>query len=652
MRTKDYSTAGSPFPLGASRKPNGWNFSLFSESPLSALLIAKSDHPENVSRYPFDPKIHKTGSLWHIFVPIQEPILLYAYETKAGKIAFDPYAKLLASSNQFIHPPQIPLFGIALEDTEFDWQEDKSPPTTKEQLIIYEVHLRGFTRDSSSKVEAAGTYLGFIEKIPHLTRLGVTAVEFLPLTEFDETDAPKGLCNFWGYSPLSFFAPMRRYAKASKPLEVIHEVKTLVRELHKAGIMVLVDVVFNHTGEGNEYGKTLSLKAFAEEEYYLKDKRGHFLNLSGCGNTLFCTNAVTADIIVDALRYWVTEFHVDGFRFDLASILTRGRDPSQIYPSLVERISDDPILRSVILIAEAWDAVGLHQVGSFYRLSQSDAKKWSEWNDDYRNVVRCFIKGTPGYAGRFATKLGGSEDLYQPEGSPLTSINYITSHDGYTLKDLVSYQQKHNLENKEQNRDGSNANDSWNSGHEGETKDVRIIALREQQIKNFLLALFVSSGIPMLLSGDEYGHTKQGNNNSWCLDTKKNWFLWDELEKNSSLFEYCQELIKIRKENHLLERTSFYKTSEIEWHGTLPNHPDWSFGSQFLAFTIKDLHSHNDLYIAFNAYPSQEKVTLPKLQGKKWSLLLSSHPQLEQLKGKPLSPTITMPGYSSCLLSF
>ena len=646
MSIKNYQTkAGFPFPLGATKKANGWNFSIFSKTPLVALVLADHENRDKVVKIPFNPEIHKTGSLWHLFVQTEEPLLLYAYETKSGQIAFDPYAKLLNTSNQFMHPFTSPLFGIAFEDSEFDWQEDASPSICKEQLIIYEVHLRGFTKDSSSKVEYPGTYLGFIEKIPHLTKLGVNAVELLPLTEFDEREAPTGLCNFWGYSPLSFFSPMKRYAHTSSLTACLQEVKMLVRELHKAGIKIILDVVFNHSGEGNEYGKILSWKAFAETEYYLKDKRGHFLNFSGCGNTFFCTNTITADMIIDALRYWVTEFHVDGFRFDLASILTRGKEASQVYPSLVERISEDPILRSVILIAEPWDAVGMHQVGSFYRLAPSGTKTWSEWNDDYRSVVRCFIKGTPGYAGRFATKLCGSDDIYSPEGSPLTSINYITSHDGYTLKDLVSYQHKHNLENHEHNKDGSNANDSWNSGHEGETHDTHIKALRERQMKNFLLALFISAGIPMVLSGDEYGHTKRGNNNTWCLDTKKNWFLWNELEKNHSLFEFCQKLIKLRKENPLLCRTHFYRTSEIEWHGVLPHHPDWGFKSQFVAFTIKDRHFHNDLYVAFNACPDQKKVTLPKVYTKNWQLLLSSSCELQQMDG-----TILLPSYSSCLL--
>jgi isoamylase len=651
MRTPKYHySKGTPLPLGASKKPDGWNFSLFSNTPIAALLIAPINHPEKITRLPLAPIKNKTGALWHLFVHTEEPMLLYAYETKSGQVAIDPYAKLLNTQHQFMHAQTKPLFGIAFEDFEFDWQEDKHPKIPKEQLIIYEVHLRGFTKDRSSHVHYPGTCLGFIEKIPYLTGLGITALEFLPLAEFDETAAPSGLCNFWGYSPLSFFAPMRRYCHAKDPIGVMHEFKTLIRELHKAGISVIIDVVFNHSGEGNEYGPTISWKAFAESDYYLKDKRGHFLNFSGCGNSFFCTNTVTADMIIDALRYWVTEFHVDGFRFDLASILTRGPDVSRVYTSLVERISQDAILRSCILIAEAWDAVGMHQVGAFYRLSHGNAHVWSEWNDDYRSVVRCFIKGTGGYCGRFATKLCGSDDLYSTEGSPINSINYITSHDGYTMHDLVSYQQKHNLENKEQNRDGSNANDSWNCGYEGETDNSKIIAIRKQQMKNFLLALFVSSGVPMLFSGDEYGHTKQGNNNTWCLDTKKNWFLWDVLTENLDLFEYCQTLIKIRKENPLLERHHFYKTSEIEWHGFLPHHPDWSFKSQFIAFTIKDLHHQNDLYVAFNAYPAAHKVTLPKLHSKRWHLLASSSLELYKKKNSPLDSSIILPGYCSCLL--
>ncbi|MBS0655841.1 MAG: glycogen-debranching protein, partial [Verrucomicrobia bacterium] len=502
------------------------------------------------------------------------------------------------------------LIGMAVSDLPFDWENDQHPRIARQDLIIYEMHIRGFTNHPSSKVTSPGTFSGIIQKIPYFKELGVNALELLPIMEFNESEnhnvnpkTKKELCNFWGYSPLSFFSPMQRYASSSNPQESLNECKAMVKALHQAGIEVILDVVFNHTGEGNEKGPVWSWKGFADAVYYLKNGSGEYLNYSGCGNTLNCNHPIVADLIIEALRYWVVEFRVDGFRFDLASILTRGQDGRILESApLIERITQDPILSHCKLIAEAWDAAGLHQVGSFYQSSWQGPDEWMEWNDDFRSVVRCFLKGTPGYVGRFTTKLCGSEDYYGKGGSPLNSTNYVTCHDGFTLKDLVSYNQKRNKENGEDNRDGMNNNDSWNCGAEGETSNHEIVALRERQMKNFWLALFISAGVPMIMMGDEYGHTKDGNNNSWCQDDDKNWFLWDELESTNSPYRFCKEMIRFRKSCPLLKRGSFYQKQDITWYGK-EGPADWSQQSQFIALHIKDHKEGNDLFVAFNAHP-------------------------------------------------
>ncbi len=631
------TTKGFPYPLGSTKTQNGWNFSIFSEKQPTLVIKDRSQKLKEIS---FDAQKNRTGNIWHIGIESEYAILYYLYKVEYDNgIAYsiDPYAKLIQTGNAFghnhWHDQKTPPFGVAHVMQEFDWEDEVIPHVSKENLIIYEMHVRGFTQDPSSNVTKTGTFLGLIEKIPYLKSLGINAVELLPTFEFDENEYKKiypktkeQLYNYWGYSPLSFFSPMQRYATHDDPLIGANEFKQMVKSLHKAGIEVILDVVYNHTGEGGKAGKPWSWKGFSEKSYYLESQTGDFLNFSGCGNTVNCNNPITQDLIIDSLRHWIYEYHIDGFRFDLGSILTRGQDGNPLQnPPLVKRISEDPIIKTRKLIVEPWDAEGLYQVGSFFRLSKNNTHQWQEWNDTYRDAIRNFIKGTDGFAGKFATKISGSEDLFGNGGSPLTSINYVTSHDGFTLKDLVSYNKKHNMSNGEHNRDGMNNNYSWNCGHEGETTDAKTIKLRKRQMKNLLLALFVSQGVPMMLMGDECGHTRQGNNNTWCHDNGLNWFSWKDLEENKDLFSFCKNLIQFRKDHPVLRRNSFLDPRDVFWHGKDPFTPDWSEKSRFVAFTLKDNLQGNDIYIAFNANFKPLNVTLPSLShDKKWHIIVDT----------------------------
>ncbi len=667
--------SGHPFPLGATRVEGGWNFSVYSDYPVHFLYIAPIENSQAIEEIPFDPETNKTGHIWHIFIETDKESLYYGF-CVGQHLLIDPYAQTLDSGSQFgenswqLKPKK--LFAIASckkdEESNFDWEGDKPLQIPQNELIIYEMHVRGFTQHSSSKALHPGTYLGVIEKIPHLKELGITAVELLPIQDFDETEYDKinpktkeRLYNYWGYSPLNFFAPMPRYATSNDPQGVMRECKEMVKALHKARIEVILDVVFNHTGEGNEHGKCVSWKGFAPDVYYFKGEGAGegYLNFSGCGNTLQCNQPVVQDLIIKALRHWVIEYHVDGFRFDLASILARGRDGRPLAdPPLLERITRDPILREARLIAEPWDAAGMHQVGSFYQSVYQGERHWMEWNDDFRSTVRRFLKGDEGLAGRFATKLCGSQDIYGKDASPVNSVNFITCHDGFTLHDLVSYNHKHNLANGEENRDGANNNDSWNSGAEGATKICAIQRLRERQMKNFILALMVAQGVPMLFMGDEYAHTKLGNNNTWCQDNKLNWFLWDELALNQSFYHFYKELIHFRKTHPILSGKKFLQKNDIEWHGKQPFQPDWSHTSHLVAFTLKDQEGGGkDLYIAFNACQEEAQLSLPSLSiDKEWVWVVNTQkapsqdfrdPERHQ---KVEGPKIKLGSYSAIVL--
>lgn len=652
--------SGVPEPLGLSFKQDLANFSLYSAHATIATLClfwGKGPHP--------DAEIPMEGpyiGIWHIAIEGLPKGASYAYRLEGKDASFnrerllsDPYAR--AYSNRYhwgdFSTPRLPFLCSCDPLPPFDWQNVPKPNTPLEELVIYEMHIRGFTQDPSSGVSTPGTYAGAIEKIPYLKKLGVNAIELMPIYEFDETHSKnvhpktgKRLVNYWGYSPLSFFIPMSRYA--SHPEKAADEIKTMVREMHRAGIEVILDVVYNHTTEDENY--VASWRGIDRASYYMLDEKGLDLNYSGCGNTFQTNTPVASRLILDSLRYWTEEMQIDGFRFDLASILTRSPKGKPLSdPPILNTIARDPILKGVKLIAEPWDAAGLYQVGQFPRWGS-----WSGWNGAYRDHVRKFIKGTDQEAGAFATSLCGSEPCYGPVHSPLSSINFITAHDGYSLYDLVSYQDKHNLENGEGNRDGSNSNNSWNCGAEGETKDPIILELRERQMRNFLLALFLSQGIPMLVMGDEIGQTRHGNNNPYTQDNAISWFDWNGCKMRSHQLDFVASLIAFRKKRSILHRNTFLTPADIDWHGTRPSHPDWGSSSRFVAFCLKD--KETPLYAAFNAGFEDTIVTLPPPPaGKKWKQLVNttlpweSHSLNDPAKGVSIETPLKMIRYSAIL---
>eukprot|EP00898_Chlorokybus_atmophyticus_P007078 jgi/Chlat1/7371/Chrsp6S07412 len=705
---------GKASPLGATLVNGGVNFAIYAggATAVSLCLFTEEDLQQGkvTAEIPMDRYRNCAGDVWHMMLPLLTHDLLYGYrvsgptnseDTPADrydpmKIVLDPYAKAVVSRWDYGKPKADgncwPQFAGAVPhpDDEFDWEGDAPLHRPMDDTVIYEMHVRGFTRHKSSNTPAAGTYAGIVDKLPHLKALGVTAIELLPIHEFNELEyysrnpVTRGFrVNYWGYSSVNFFSPMSRYACADKSdtecgRGVIREFKQLVKECHKQGIEVILDVVFNHTGEGNENGPTLSFRGLDNRTYYMLAPEGQFYNYSGCGNTFNCNHPVVRRFIIDCLRYWVTEMHVDGFRFDLASILTRAsslweegtaygvppepatEDEEGVEPDLIlnpnsiltgtpldpapliELIGSDGILRSTKLIAEAWDAGGLYQVGSFPRWGQ-----WSEWNGKFRDAVRNFVKGTDGVAGEFAARLCGSPDLYQESGGrPRSSINFITAHDGFSLYDLVSYNDKHNLSNGENNMDGENHNLSWNCGAEGEFVPDKVQRLRRRQMRNFVVAMMISQarqlmqasivlwmsttsfshdgtfwqGVPMIQMGDEYGHTKGGNNNTYCHDSEVNWFRWDKLEKESTGFQrFFTQMIEFRKQHPVLRLPEFPNASRLSWHGLTPGNPDWSESSRFVALKLGAWElGGDDLYIAFNASHLPVVVAIPNPAGRRW----------------------------------
>ena len=630
------TSRGCPQPYGATFFSQGVNFALFSKhADHVSLCLFSPGKSAPCCEIPFDPTIHKTGNVWHIFIYDLPSNYGYGYRVagpynpQIGQcfdnrvILLDPYAKHIASPYQWgavrLTGKNYPPFPACTGPYgSFNWEGDVHPKIPARDLIIYEMHVRGFTQDPSSGVQNRGTFLGIIEKIPYLKSLGINAVELMPIYEFNEVEnllsdpnSDEKLYNYWGYSTINFFSPMNRYGTGNG--DTLTEFKTLVRELHANGIEVILDVVYNHTAEGNEQGPTFSFKGLENSVYYILGPDGTYSNFSGCGNTFNCNNPIVRELIRDSLCYWVTEAHVDGFRFDLAAILTRGQNGAPLgCPPLIEAITQDPLLADTKLIAEAWDAGGLYQVGSFPSFG-----RWAEWNGKYRDDVRQFIKGTDGSCGNFATRISGSEDLYGKDRHPSHSINYITSHDGFSLADLVSYNEKHNRSNGENNQDGENNNLSWNCGFEGQTDDPAILTLRERQRKNFHVALMISQGVPMILMGDEYGHTKLGNNNTWGHDSRLNWFQWDNLNSNSSFYRFYSMMIQLRKAHPILTRSRFLGPKDVTWHGTEPNLIDWGVKNRFIACTLPDTLSNYTLYIAFNAFHEEKTVILPE-RDKPW----------------------------------
>lgn len=678
MDKKFNTSSGFAYPLGPTVTEKGVNFAVFSKHATAvSLCIFKSKSLQPVCEIVLDPIENRTGDIWHIFVENIPHDYHYGYRVDGPYdpskghyfdnryVLIDPYAKQVHSEitwgKPFLHAHPHIHTGVVNPLTPFDWGDDKRPNTPLKDLIIYEMHVRGYTQDPSSQVKHPGTFLGMIEKIPHLKKLGVNAVELLPIHFFNENEnlntnpvTGEPLYQFWGYSTVNFFSPMNCYG--TKFSEVINEFKTLVKALHAEGIEVILDVVYNHTAEGNQDGPTLSFRGLENSVYYMLTPAGEYYNFTGCGNTVNANHPVVRDMIRDSLRYWVTEMHVDGFRFDLASILTRAPNGAPLdNPPLIEALSLDPILSHVKLIAEAWDAGGLYQVGNF-----PGFRVWADWNGKYRDATRRFIKGSDGEIGQFATRISGSEDLYGNGGggSPSNSINFVTAHDGFTLADLVSYNEKHNEMNGEENRDGSNDNDSWNCGVEGPTEDEKIIQLRNQQMRNLHLSLMISQGVPMVLMGDEYAHTKLGNNNTWGHDTRINWFQWDNLEQNEAFFRFYRMMIDFRKTHPVLSRSFFLKGDDVIWHGKVPLKQDWNPKDHLLALTLPDTINHYELYIAFNASHLPLTIDLPKKEHKAehWLLIVdTSKPSPEDINEEDKAPCITqaqyiLPPYSSILL--
>lgn len=617
-------SGGMPAPLGITFFTNSCNFALYAAGASQVtLLLYKPAADKPYHEVPFDAKINKTGNIWHIELGGIPEGLEYAYlidKTDGNTVhmlAIDPYARAIASAEvwhknagktrQAYHPR-----GVILRPSDFDWQGVEAPKHSAENLIIYEMHVRGFTQDPSSQTSTPGTFAGVIEKIPYLKDLGINAIELLPVTEFNEEEyfdpARPHLLNYWGYSPVSFFALMGRYCSSTTHQGRINEFKTLVREMHRNGIEVILDAVFNHTGELDEKtGPVISYKALGPKAYYLRGPEGELLNYSGCGNTFCCSHPAAAELILSSLRYWASEMRVDGFRFDLASIFNRDLDGKPIdKSSLVVAIAEDPILSECKLIAEPWDAAGHYQLGEFARASS----RFSEWNSIFRDQVRQFIKGASGQSGNFATRLCGSQDLFGHGTGPANSVNFLTAHDGFSLKDVVSYNSKHNEENGEENRDGVNDNHSWNCGIEGETDNAEIIRLRNKQMRNLFLSLMLSQGIPMIAMGDEYGHTKKGNNNSWCHDNRLNWFCWEKCAQ-SDFFRFCREAIHFRKETPALRRGFFLTSKDIEWIAADGRPLDWS-NPHYVGFILQNPENGEEILAAFNAGHTNMTLHLPR----------------------------------------
>lgn len=650
-------TTGSPMPLGVYVQEGGINFTLFSRhaSKVSLWLFNNPEDYKPSQIIELNPQQNRTGDIWHVFVKGAGRGQTYTFNVDGpykpdqghlfcpNAILLDPYSNAIASPepwnfspccNHQQHKAEIHnTAGIAKSmviHNGFDWENDRPLKRHWPELIIYEAHVKGLTIHPSSGCSKPGTYLGVIEKIPYLQELGVNAIELMPLQEFNPYEmtthnpfTKEALVNYWGYNTVGFFAPHEGYGTRSYPGCQVDEFKAMVKALHKAGIEVLLDVVFNHTAEGNETGPTLNFRGLDNSIYYLlEENKRYYKNYSGCGNTLNCNHPVVRNFILDCLRYWVVEMHVDGFRFDLASILGRDRSGHLTpNPPLLEQIAEDPILREVKLIAEAWDAGGAYLVGRF------PGERWSEWNGHYRDDIRRYWRGDHGLAGVLASRLCGSADLYDHSGkAPINSINFITCHDGFTLNDLVSYHHKHNLANGEENRDGCDGNFSCNYGFEGPTDNPGIIHIRLKQRKNMLATLLLSRGIPMLLGGDEFGRTQHGNNNAYCQDNDISWFDWSLLDKNRELFQFVQGLIAFRKRNRVLSLERFYRHEEITWFNCQGFPLRWQEESCLGCHIHAGRDGDPGLCILFNPSPQNVEFTLPHIpHNRLWMKAIDTH---------------------------
>jgi len=643
-QTGDLKQSGDPgcsSPLGATVLPGGVNFSIYSRSAASVeLLLFDRDDAGAAQTIALDPNTNRAYPYWHVFMPGLKPGQLYGYRAQGpfdpavgsrfdgAKVLLDPYGLGVVVPKDYSRDAaRLPgdntataMKNVVVDPATYDWEGDVPLNRPASKTIIYEMHVRGFTRHPNSGVPEAkrGTYAGVIEKIPYLQQLGITAVELLPVFQFDAQDAPRGLVNYWGYSPVSFFAPHRAYSSRQGALDPINEFRDMVKALHGAGIEVILDVVFNHTAEGNEEGPTLSFRGFENDVYYiLEPDRSRYANYSGTGNTLNANHPVVRRLIVDSLHYWVQQMHVDGFRFDLASIL--GRDESGNLlpnPPVIWDIDSDPVLANTKLIAEAWDAAGLYQVGNFA------GEKWREWNGRFRDDIRSFFRGDRGSVNAAADRLLGSPQIYaHKEREAEESINFITCHDGFTVNDLVSFGQKHNEANCEDNRDGVEENKSHNYGIEGPSDDPAVDELRNRQVKNFFAVTMIALGLPMILMGDEVRRTQNGNNNAWCQDNETSWFDWSLLSKHADVHRFLNRLNAHRlmsdwnpgRQQQTLNQ--LLREGDRTWHGVKLGQPDWGSDSHSVAYSVLCPNENLHFYLILNAYWDSLEFELPPVAG-------------------------------------
>ena len=629
---------GLAFPIGATARPGGVNFSVYADKAeaVALLLFDGPDDPEPAQVIRLDPRQHRTYHYWHAFMPGVRAGQIYAYRALGpmaperglrydrDKVLLDPYGRCVAMPAAYSRAAAsrpgdnaaTAMKSVVVDSSVYDWEGDQPLRRPIAQTVIYEMHLAGFTRHPNSGVtrEKRGTYAGLVEKIPYLQGLGITAVELLPVYQFDPFTASEGLINYWGYQPIAFFAPHTAYSSRQDPLGVLDEFRDMVKALHRAGIEVILDVVYNHTAEAFGEGATLSFRGLANDVYYILNPadKSRYADYTGCGNTLNAGHAVVRRLICDSLRYWVQEMHVDGFRFDLASVLTRDELGAPLpNPPVIWDIESEPTLAGIKLFAEAWDAAGLYQVGSFV----GDA--WLEWNGRFRDDVRSFVKSDNGAVSALARRLAGSPDIYGKDArEPEQSVNFITVHDGFTLNDVVSYNDKHNEANGEANRDGSNDNGSWNCGHEGPTGDPAVETLRNRQVKNFFTLLLVAVGAPLIQMGDEVRRTQQGNNNVYCQDNELSWFDWTLVETHADIYRFVKQLIadrlhfgQGRTQDDVLK--DLLQKVKIEFHGVTQAAPDVSNTSHALAMSRTSFSGKDVFYLMLNAYWEPLDFALP-----------------------------------------
>lgn len=638
---------GRPHPLGAKPEKDGVNFSVFSQNATSVelLLFENKDDKEPFQVISFDPARDDNFNFWNIFVDGLQPGCYYTYRIygpddksrghkfNSKKIIIDPYAKsiddtLWSRKDAISEDDNLAssMRAMITDLHQYEWEGDRPLNKLINETVIYEMHVGTFTKHPSADAKNAGKFAGVIEKIPYLKELGITAVELLPVFEFDDKEGlpQSGLKNYWGYGTVGFFAPERSYLINPDSPTCLDEFRDLVKALHKADIEVILDVVFGYTGEGNEGGPVINFKGLDNSIYYMlpSDNKETYMNFSGCGNTLNCNHPIVTKFITDCLEFWVKEMHVDGFRFDEASIMSRNEDGSVMtYPPVLWAIELSGVLSETKIIAEAWDAAGLYQVGYF------PGYRWAQWNGHFRDDIRRFVRGDVGIVGQVAQRIAGSADIYESTGQlPINSINFITVHDGFTMNDLVSYDNKHNEANGENNRDGIDENLSWNCGYEGNTDIEEVENLRRKQIKNFASILLTSRGVPMILSGDEIRRTQYGNNNTYCQDNDMSWFDWSLVDKNSDILRFFRQMIKFRKRNYILHSKTFYRGElneegipDITFHGCKVFHPGWNDPtSKVLSVTFGAKSNDTDIHMMANMTEENLEFELPEIKGKQW----------------------------------